>query len=71
MRQSGRKPNQSINPAKMTNEIKKSISDTITELAGMIRRGKYTLVSRFWLSIRELELSARVLAKNCQGNMAA
>ena len=43
----------------------------MTELAGMIRRGKYILVMSFWLPIKLLLLSVSALEKNCHGNKPA
>ena len=48
-----------------------SIKQTITVLAGTIKRGKYTFVNKLELAIRELADSENALAKNCQGSMAA
>ena len=62
---------QTNNPIKIKKEIKKSIKQTITVLAGTINLGKYTLVSKLELAISELADSENELAKNCQGNIAA
>lgn len=49
----------------------KSIKLVITDEAGMISRGKYTLLIKLAFEIK-LELdSDRLLAKNCQGSIAA
>jgi hypothetical protein len=53
----------------MPNEIKKSIKLVITELAGMIRRGKYTFETKLVLLIRLLLASESAVEKNCQGNI--
>ncbi len=53
------------------NEIPKSTKLVITELAGMIMRGKYTLLIRFEFPIKLLLASLKALLKNCQGNMPA
>src|SRR6266568_668017 len=71
IRQSGRYPYQSMMPAIITSEIAKSIKLVMMLLTGIIMRGKYTLVSRLALPIREPELSERALAKKFQGSMAA
>jgi hypothetical protein len=55
----------------ITKEIKKSIRQTITVLAGTISRGKYTFVNRFELATNELLDSVNEDAKNCQGKVAA
>ena len=68
---SGTKPYHAISAARTRQEIRKSTTPTMTDPAGTIMRGKYTLVSRFALSTRELLLSVREPAKNCQGSRAA
>jgi hypothetical protein len=55
----------------ITKEIKKSIKHTITVLAGTIKRGKYTFVSKFELATKELLVSLNEDEKNCQGKVAA
>jgi hypothetical protein len=55
----------------ITNEIRKSRRHTITVLAGTIKRGKYTLVSKFELATNELLVSLKELEKNCHGKVAA
>ena len=51
------------------NEIAKSTKLVITELAGIMSRGKYTLVIRFALPIKLLLDSLHALLKNCHGNI--
>jgi len=58
-------------PKRITNEIKKSIKQTITVLTGTISRGKYTFVSKFEFEISELLDSLKDDEKNCQGSVAA
>ena len=58
-------------PINITNEMAKSIRQTITVLAGTIKRGKYTLVSKLEFAKRELLASLNELEKNCHGNVAA
>ena len=53
------------------NDIKKSIKQTITVLAGTISRGKYTLVNKLELVISELAASLKDDVKNCHGKVAA
>src|ERR1700704_2242120 len=67
----GRKRNHAINKIINTNEIPKSTRLTITELAGMIMRGKYIFVIRFEFPIRLVLASDKALEKNCQGNTPA
>ena len=55
----------------ITNEIPRSTRLVITELAGMISLGKYTLVIRFELPISDPLLSLNALLKNCQGSIPA
>jgi outer membrane murein-binding lipoprotein Lpp len=55
----------------MIKEIRKSIILTITVLAGTINLGKYTLVNKLELAIREFAASLKALEKNCQGNIPA
>ena len=52
-------------------EIPRSTILVITELAGIIILGKYTLVMRFALPTRLPLLSLSALLKNCQGNIPA
>jgi hypothetical protein len=65
------KPYQSIRNSKMTKEIRKSKKLTITELAGITRRGKYTLDIMLELLIRLLPAPVNDVAKRCHGSMAA
>ncbi len=58
-------------PIRITKEIKKSIKQTITVLAGTISLGKYTLVSKLEFVTNELLASLNDAEKNCQGNVAA
>ncbi len=55
----------------ITNEIKKSIKQTITVLTGTIKRGKYTLVSKFEFATSDPLASLKEDEKNCQGKVAA
>lgn len=55
----------------ITNDIKKSIKQTITVLTGTIKRGKYTFVSKLEFDINELLDSLNEDEKNCQGKVAA
>ena len=64
------KPYPNISNPKSTREIRKSTALTITELAGTIRRGKYTLLIRRDSAIREFELSCIALEKYCHGSIA-
>ena len=56
-----------INTAKA---IAKSISAARTGANGATRRGKYTLVIRFWLATRELPDAVSERANNCHGTSA-
>jgi len=55
----------------MAKDMKKSRRHTMTVLTGMIILGKYTLVRRFELAMRELLDSLNEVEKNCQGSVAA
>lgn len=70
IRQSGINWYQIIKTARITKEIRKSTKLTITALAGIIIRGKYTFDSIFAFVINELLLSVSEFAKNCQGSIA-
>jgi hypothetical protein len=59
-----------MSATRITPEIKKSTKLVITELAGIIRRGKYIFEIRLALPIRELLVSDKALAKNCHGRTA-
>src|SRR5208337_3066674 len=69
--QFGQKRYQTIMPAKIRSEIRKSTKLVMTELAGTIIRGKYTfeirlaLLTRLWLAVES------AVEKNIQGSMAA
>jgi len=52
-------------------EIPRSTRLVITELAGMMSLGKYTLVMRLELPINDPLLSLSALLKNCQGSIPA
>src|SRR5258708_914244 len=56
---------------RIAKEIRKSTKLVITEPAGIIRRGKYTLETRFAFWIRLLLDSVIEVEKNCQGSIAA
>ncbi len=56
---------------KRQKEIPRSTRLVMTELAGMIILGKYTLVIRFALPINELLDSLNALLKNCHGSIPA
>src|SRR5256885_14769730 len=57
--------------ASKINEIAKSTKETMTELAGTIIRGKYTFEIKFAFVTSELLPSAREVANNCHGSIAA
>ena len=52
-------------------DIKKSTKLTITALVGITSRGKYIFEIILALPIMLLPASAKAVAKNCQGSMAA
>ena len=56
---------------RMAKDIKKSIKQTITALAGTMILGKYTLVNKLELAINELAESLKAEEKNCHGSVAA
>jgi hypothetical protein len=68
---SGVNRQKTINAIRITKDIKKSIKQTITVLAGTINLGKYTLVSRFEFATNELLASLNAEEKNTQGKVAA
>ena len=70
MAREGVKLYHNIRRPRSAREIKKSTALTMTELAGTIRRGKYTLLIRRDSAIREFELSCIALAKYCHGSIA-
>ena len=70
IRQSGTNCVKIIMTTRIKKEIKKSIRQTITVLAGTINRGKYTFVSRFELATNEPLASLKAEEKNCQGKVA-
>ena len=51
--------------------MRKSIKQTMTVLAGTIKRGKYTFVNKLELVSNELLASLKEDEKNCQGKVAA
>ncbi len=55
----------------ITNEIRKSIRQTTTVLAGTIILGKYTLLTRLELLNKEPDMSVKAEEKNCQGKVPA
>src|SRR5688500_13992373 len=67
----GQNWNHAMRAARMVDAIAKSTSDTTTELAGTIMRGKYTFVMRFELLTMLWLDEDNALAKNCHGSMAA
>src|SRR5665647_1445690 len=71
MRRLGANPYQTISPTKMIPEIRKSAKLTITALAGITRRGKYTFEIIPALLIRLSPAPLNALEKNCQGSRAA
>ena len=69
--QIGGNRNQSIRPARITSETRKSTSETSTDPEGTMIRGKYTfeIMSRFVTTL--CPDAERALEKNCQGSRAA
>jgi len=69
--QEGMKPYQANNKSMMQNDIPRSTKLVITELAGMIILGKYTLVIKLELPTKLPLASLKALLKNCQGSIPA
>src|SRR5437762_7379178 len=62
---------QAIRPARRTREMTKSASVDTTAAIGMMRRGKYTFVSRLELPTRLFDDPDTAAANNCHGRSAA
>jgi hypothetical protein len=71
IRAPGRSPPHAIMISKIRKVIKKSIRQTITVLAGIINRGKYTFEIRLVFPTSEFAASLNAPEKNCQGKVAA
>src|SRR5674476_717821 len=71
MRRLGANPYQIISPTRIIPEIRKSTKLTITALAGITRRGKYSFEIIPALLIRLSPAPLNALEKNCHGSSAA